>query len=184
MTKFSTTLVFALMGLHIATSQAPIIVPSIAKAPGLEDTKACLKFVNEFYAWYVAAGKNTDPLRIALKKKTANFSKELVLRLNEDYQAAAKSPDEIVGLDFDPVLNSQDFADKYVATKVTKKGSRFLVEVFATYGGKRESKPAVIPELQHVGSRWVFTNFLYKDGPKTDDLLSILKKLKAERKGR
>lgn len=181
MTKLSSTLVLAVLALQPAFSQTRSTI-LVGKAPGLDDSKACLKFVAEFYAWYLAQGKNTDPLRVALKKKQANFSKELVLRLNEDYKASAKSPDEIVGLDFDPVLNSQDFADKYVANKVTKKGSRYLVEVFAVYGGKRENKPAVIPELQRVGSRWVFTNFLYKDGPKTDDLLSILKKLAADRK--
>ena len=181
MNKLSSTLVLAVLALQPAFSQ-PTSTILVGRTPVLDDAKSCLKFVGEFYTWYLAQGKNTDPLRVALKKKPASFSKELIARLNEDYKAAAKSPDEIVGLDFDPVLNSQDFADKYVASKVMKKGNRYVVEVFAVYGGKRESKPAVIPELQRVGSRWVFTNFLYKDGAKTDDLLSILKKLAADRK--
>ncbi len=145
------------------------------------DSKSCQKFVGDFYSWYVAQAKSGDPLRVALKKKQGTFSKELVLRLNEDYAAAAKSPGEVVGLDFDPLLNSQDFADKYVAAKVTKKGTRYLVEVFAVSGGKRDAKPAVVPELVLQGKQWVFTNFLYPDGTKTENLLSILKQLKAAR---
>lgn len=183
MTKLFSTLVLAILALQLTFSQASTLsTPLLAKVAGADDLASCRKFVGDFYAWYLAQGKNKDPLRVALKKKQTNFSKELVFRLNEDYKAAAKSPGEIVGLDFDPVLNSQDFADKYVADKVTKKGNRYLVEVFAVSGGKRERSTAVIPQLQHVGNRWVFTNFLYKDGSKTDDLISILKKLASDRK--
>lgn len=187
MTRILSTLALAILSLTHAfphSSFAVLPTPVLAKSHRLDDAKSCLTFVGDFYAWYLVQGKSADPLRVALKKKQANFSKELVLRLNEDYKASAKSPDEIVGLDFDPVLNSQDFAEKYVASRVTKKGARYWVEVFAVYDGKRERHPAVIPELRRQGSRWVFTNFLYKDGSKTDDLLSILKKLAAERKKR
>src|SRR5262249_29402277 len=90
---------------------------------------SCRKFVEEFYAWYVAHDKKSDPLKLALRRKKANFSETLIQRLKEDYKAAAKSPGEIVGLDFDPVLNSQDFADKYVPGRVTQKGRQFEVEV-------------------------------------------------------
>lgn len=184
MTQISKVLNLAILGLGLGFAQAQAIGPSlITKAPSAldSDSAACSKFVGEFYTWYLAHGKNADPLRVALKTKKSNFSSELVKRLNEDYKAAAKSPGEIVGLDFDPVLNSQDFADKYVPGKVTKKGSHYLVEVFGVTGGKRSEVADVIPELQKVGGRWVFTNFIYKHDGKTDDLLSMLKKLKADR---
>lgn len=143
---------------------------------------SCRKFVGEFYTWYLAQGKNGDPLRVALRRKKTNFSGEVIRRLNEDAAAGAKSPNEIVGLDFDPVLNSQDFAEKYVPGKVTQKGRLFLVEVFSVYSGKRSDVPAVLPELRHEGGRWVFTNFVYKHDGKTDDLLRLLKQMKADRK--
>ncbi|HRF60201.1 MAG TPA: DUF3828 domain-containing protein [Fimbriimonadaceae bacterium] len=181
MKRLIPTLLIGAVAVQMLLAQSALLVPAAAQTPRSQDAKSCLKFVNDFYAGYLASGKNADPLRLALKEKGSNFSKELVQRLNEDYRAAAKSPDEIVGLDFDPVLNGQDFADKYVATKVTKKGNRYLVEVFAVYGGKRDSKPAVIPELQRSGSRWVFMNFHYPDHPKPDNLLNILKRLKADR---
>jgi hypothetical protein len=143
---------------------------------------SCRKFVGEFYAWYIARGKNGDLLRVALRRKKANFSLEVIRRLSEDAKAVARSPNEIVGLDFDPVLNSQDFAEKYVPGKVSQKGSRFLVDVFSVYAGKRSEVPAVTAELRYERGRWVFSNFIYKSDGKTDDLLSLLRRLKADRK--
>lgn len=182
MRQFLKYINLAVLGITIthAQSNGPTVISRALSAADPESA-ACSKFVGEFYTWYLAHGKNADPLRVALKTKKSNFSSELVKRLNEDYKAAAKSPGEIVGLDFDPVLNSQDFADKYVPGKVTKKGSHYLVEVFGVTGGKRGEVADVIPELQKVGGRWVFTNFIYRHDGKTDDLLSILKKLKADR---
>ncbi len=185
MTRFSKVLNLVVLGLGLRVAQAQsIALTHITIAPKVVDAEsaACSKFVGEFYIWYLAHGKNADPLRAALKSKKANFSGELVKALNEDYKAAAKSPGEIVGLDFDPVLNSQDPWEKYVPGKVAKKGNHYLVEVFGVNNGKRSPEADVIPKLQKVGSKWVFTNFLYKHAGKTDDLLSILKQLKAERK--
>jgi hypothetical protein len=143
---------------------------------------SCRNFVGDFYVWYVAQSKHGEPLKAALKQKRANFSRELIRALNEDAKAAAKSPGEIVGLDFDPILNSQDFAEKYVPGSVSQRSNRFTVEVFGFYDGKKSDKPSVIPELRHEAGRWVFTNFLYKNDGKVDDLLSVLMQLKAERK--
>lgn len=143
---------------------------------------SCRKFVTQFYAWYVAHSKNGDPLRTALRRWEPNFSSELIQRLKEDRMAAAKSRGEIVGLDFDPVLNSQDQPDKYVTGKVTRTGRLFQVDLFSVDSGKRSDGPAVTPELRHERGHWVFTNFFYRIDGKTDDLLSILKQLKADRK--
>ena len=145
---------------------------------------SCRKFVAEFYSSYVDQSKKGDPLRVALRRRKANFSAEMVRMLNSDYAAAAKSPGEIVGLDFDPVLNTQDPAEKYLPSKVSQNGSRFLVDVVSVYAGKRSAVPAVIPELRHEHGRWVFTNFLYKSDGKVNDLLSMLKQMKADRKKR
>ncbi len=145
-----------------------------------DQKESCRKFVGEFYVWYLKHS-NGGPLDKAVKLKKANFSPQLLRALEEDRRAAEKSPHEIVGLEFDPVLNSQDFAEKYIPGKVTQKGGRFLVEVHSVYDGKKSEVPAVTPELRHEGSRWVFINFHYKYENKSDDLLSMLKQLKADR---
>jgi hypothetical protein len=199
MIYFLVTLYFAMLGpwLRLAPSHSLIVPAGVigqtqagaskiasnrGQAGDSAEKAACRRFVGEFYAWYVARSQKGDPLRAALRLKKANFSPELIRGLNEDARAARRSPGEIVGLDFDPVLNSQDFAEKYVPGTVMQKGSRFWVDVFSVYSGKRSDTSAVIPELRHEHGRWVFTNFLYKTDGKTDDLLSILKQLKADRK--
>jgi hypothetical protein len=45
---------------------------------------------------------------LAIKTKSSVFSPQLALALKEDSAAQAKAEGEIVGLDFDPFLNSQD----------------------------------------------------------------------------
>lgn len=160
--------------------------PASGRAQGepTVEQASCRKFVGEFYAWYAAHDKNGDPLRAALRRWKPNFSPELVRRLKEDARAAAKSPNEIVGLDFDPVLDTQDPAERYVPGKVTRRGRQFLVDVHSIASGKRSEVPAVTPELTHEHGRWIFTNFRYTVDGKTDDLLSILSRIKADRSKR
>jgi hypothetical protein len=57
--------------------------------------------------------------------------------LKEDLAASKKSPGEIVGLDFDPFLNAQDIAERYLVGKITPKGDHYWVEVFGVWGGRK-----------------------------------------------
>lgn len=81
----------------------PGLAAAPATAPG--DAAQAGAFVQSFYDWYVKAEIDSDA---ALKKKPAYFSPELTKALKADAVAAAKSPGDIVGLDFDPFLNAQD----------------------------------------------------------------------------
>ena len=153
-----------------------------------DEKTSCKQFVQSFYTWYLAKSKapakngTPDPLEVALKKRAVNFSPELTKRLKEDFAAAAKSPGEIVGLDFDPILNAQDCGDKYEAETVTTKGNSYLVDVVSTWNGKKESHATVQPELvQIAGGKWQFVNFHYNVDNKKDDLLNVLKVLREER---
>jgi hypothetical protein len=105
--------------------------------------------------------------------------------MKQDADAQAKNPGEIVGIDFDPFLNGQDFAQKYVVGKVTHKGDRYRVEVFGIWNGKKDEIPSVVPELMYSNGQWRFMNFYYHRDPKKpseDDLLSVLRALREERK--
>jgi hypothetical protein len=108
-------------------------------------------------------------------------------RSGRNFAASAKSPDEIVGLDFDPFLNAQDKAERYVVGNVSLKQDRYLAEVYGLWSGKKNKTPDVIPELMFQGGRWTFLNFHYvytEEGkaPRRDDLLNLLKGLRKERK--
>jgi len=150
-----------------------------------DDKTSCQAFVQQFYDWYIARANApsgaSSPLETALKTRSDVFSPELCRQLKEDTAASAKSPGEIVGLDFDPILNTQEQVKRYVVKQVSNKGSLFLADVYAAEGGKKSAEPDVQPELSHSNGKWQFVNFHYKVDKKSDDLLHILKLLRDER---
>ncbi|MGA2502201.1 MAG: hypothetical protein ABSH20_31040 [Tepidisphaeraceae bacterium] len=140
-------------------------------------------FAQKFYSWYVpiALNEHAGPAwDFVLKQRSSSFSPELLRALREDSAAQAKSPGEIVGLDFDPFLDSQDPEDRYEVGKVTRKGDSYWVEVFGVRSGKRMEPAAVLAELVRKNGHWTFVNFHYPD-PNGSDLLSTLKLLREDR---
>lgn len=166
-----------------------LLAMSITGTPvyAAEDQKAsCKSFVQQFYTWYVSKSKqplvkNSSPLDIAMNTKKDAFNADLLQRLKEDAAASAKVKDEVVGLDFDPILNSQEQPEKYEAGNVSTKGTNYLVDVYSYSGGKKSAKPDVVPELAQSNGKWQFVNFHYKDTSE-ENLLTILKNLKEQRK--
>ena len=141
------------------------------------ETASVHRFVQGFYDWYlprVFNGKG-DPEMDALKSKTSVFSPELRQALMEDRAAQSKDPSEVVGLDFDPFLNSQDPAKRYSVGKVEHKGQSWLVTVYSSYSTK---EPAVTAQVEKGRQGFRFTNFLYGKG---ENLLGTLRKLKHDR---
>jgi len=141
--------------------------------------RACRNFVRAFYTWYVPGHGVED----VLKSRRSALSPELVRMLKEDMEASAKSPDEIVGLDFDPFLNAQDVAERHEIGKATAKRDSFLVEVYGIWSGKKSEKPDVVAEVAFREGHWLFVNFHYgkTELPENENLLSVLKALKRER---
>ena len=145
-------------------------------------TGAPRDFVQGFYNWYVplALKDTAEPaFNLALKSRSAAFNPELLNALREDSAAQAKVTGDIVGLDFDPFLYSQDPDASFEFGAATQKGAGNRVDIFAMRSGKKSAKPAVTAEVVQKDGRWVFVNFHYPDGT---DLLSILKTLRDERK--
>ena len=152
--------------------------PIAAGTPERPEAKSARHFVQGFYDWYVAKALNqhTGPLWDAtLKPRRSWFSPALLKALHEDAAASAKSPGEIVGLDFDPFLNSQDPVSHYFAGKVEKRGNDWIV---AVSGGKPYAKTDVLARVEKHNGSWRFSNFLYPGG---ENLLGILKALKKDR---
>lgn len=165
----------------------PLLSQGPAAAPLM---KQCADFVQQFYDGYTAKEKALmkNPgveslLETTLKEKKSSFAPNLIQALTEDLEASKKVPDEIVGLDFDPFLNAQDVGERYLVGKVTPKGDRYWVEVFGIWGGKKNTKPDVLPELAFKDGQWIFTNFHYgkANTPVNENLLSVLQQLKKDR---
>jgi hypothetical protein len=152
--------------------------------------QSCRSFVQGFYDWYVPRavravnGSAAAPaLDLALKQKSSEFGPEILRALREDSEAQAKTVGEIVGLDSDPFLNSQDPRDHYLVGNITPKGDRYWVEVYGMSLGKKGSEPDVVPELILKDGRWLFINFHYPNPsrPEFENLLSLLKSLRGNR---
>ena len=141
------------------------------------ETASVHRFVQGFYDWYLprVLKGGGDPEMEVIKTKGTMFSPELRKALLEDRLAQSKDPSEVVGLDFDPFLNSQDIAKSYTVGKIEHKGQAWLVNVYSSYSTK---EPAVIAQVVKAKQGWRFTNFLYG---KADNLLGVLRKLKQDR---
>ena len=170
----SPTKIIILSVLALFAWSAAGAAPPAADSPG--------KFVQDFYNWYVPLAKHSHKEAssdVALKKRSADFSAELKKALQEDSAAAAKSPGEIVGIDWDPFLNSQETIDRCEIGKTTEKNGTFRVEVYDFLGGKKDKKPQIIAEVKSENGHWVFVNFW---NPDKGNLLDELRQLAKDRK--
>ena len=159
----------------------PCLLHAQTKAPSSGE-KSARAFVEEFYGWYgpKALVDNPRPAwEIAIESRTASFSGEIIHGLRENAAAQKRSPGEIVGLDFDPFLNSQDPCEKYEIGGCSRVGNAFRFGVYGVVSGSKHAKPDVFAEVVRDGTNWKFKNFIYPEGA---DLLKTLKGIQAKGK--
>jgi len=158
-----------------------VLQASSAHADDASLAAASRDFVQKFYDAYVpqALAERTTPASdFAIDHLSASFDGGLLAALKEDAAAQARSSDDIVGLDFDPFLSSQDPAERYEVGTATHEGAKYLVPVYPVMAGKRSQEPAVIADVEQENGQWRFVNFRY---PGSDDLLTVLRLLKESR---
>jgi hypothetical protein len=147
----------------------------------VSDSTSARKFVQDFYTWYMQV-ENEDhdlsPTEFALKMKPRLFSDAIIKGLQKDIAVQAKSPDYIVGIDFDPFLNAQDTCEPYNTGKVTVAGNSYHVEVYGQGSCEHRKQPDVVAAVEKQNGSWVFVDFYY---PGQGDLLSALKVAKKSR---
>jgi len=132
---------------------------------------SCRNFVQSFYDSYI---KQLDSSNDFLKNRPSAFGPELYRALMDDIEAQAKA-DEIVGLDWDPILsgNGRPFGDHYVVGRITIKSAAVCwAEMHDTPSGKKSDEPVVAAELTNEVGQWRFVNFYYVY-PKSDFSASI-----------
>ena len=146
-----------------------------------ESIKSCQQFAQSFYSWYVTNAykdPHVEPWHVALNYKGNPFSSELTQALIGS-DAEAKAEGDPV-LDFDPILNTQDRAERYVVRSVTRKNGHFWANVYGVWSTPPSDQgqgPQVVAELIFRNSRWFFVNFHYPNhtSPDNENLLSILR---------
>ena len=106
------------------------------------------KFAQDFYRWYVpiaAKDNKGTAFEIAIKQRPSSFSPQLLQGLRDDAEAQAKAVGEMVGLDFDPFLNSQDPSNHYVIGQINLKNDGYWVDITLQSQRKRMRKPVSLP---------------------------------------
>jgi len=148
------------------------------------DQGAVRDFVQEFYSWYVPVAANSRsgrPSDLALNTRPSAFDPSLARELKEDSDAQEKVPGDIVGLDFDPFLASQDPCERYEVANVDKKAESYLVGVRGVGGCEKHDGVDLIAEVAFRNGTLSFVNFDYP-GLNQSDLRTILKKLRDDRR--
>jgi Protein of unknown function (DUF3828) len=135
------------------------------------------RFVQNFYIWYVPAVQVTQfapPWKIALVEREDTFDHELALVLKDDIRGQEDVTGEIVGVDFDPFLYSQDPCERYEVGSVSARQGKYFIDVHGVCSGVRNGLPDVVAEVAEQGGRWRIVNLHYA---KDKNLVSILRLL-------
>jgi hypothetical protein len=157
--------------------------PTGAQQVKLDSAATARAFVESFYRWYVpiAVADHKGPAdAIALKERRGLFSSELYRALKADNDAQARTPSELVGLDSDPFLNTQDPCERFAIGSVKRRRDLYRVEVFAVCDGTRHDRPIALADVRMTSGHWEFVDF-YHDGGK-GGLLATLRLLSKDRR--
>jgi hypothetical protein len=156
-----------------------------AQKPPANTEDSCRHFAQGFYNWYVTevfrqfkTHNSEESWHAALKHRGDSFSRELARALMQSDAEAKIDGDPV--LDFDPILNTQDPAERYIVRTVTFKKGRCWAEVYGVWSRPvpdQNKRSQVVAEMSFTGGRWQIVNFHYPNSTNTDNenLLSILK---------
>jgi hypothetical protein len=159
----------AILAAIIFAAAAPSAAPP-AEAPD--------RFVQRFYDLYTPMSASGWARAIRSQALWDFLDPGLARALKADADAQAGSPNDIVGLDFDPFLSAQDPWHRYEAGKATKAGTGYAVRVHGVAKGRRRLAPSLVVDVKPVGGHWVIADFHYPDG---DDLRGDLRQAAKDR---
>ena len=186
--------------MRIAYSPALIIMmfflascTDTTRHPVVNEKENARVFVQQFYDWYnklynggVSGTGNVSTDVYTIKHRPQYFDTRLLGKFNEYYAAEPKNADEIVGLDFDPILGAQDDGFDYKTGAVKQLGNKFFVDIHCGLQGKtRDSILAtpthIVAEVTKNRGEWQFANFLYPPPEGNgNNLVALLEQCKLE----
>jgi len=169
-------------------SPQPAVQPKAQARVETDDEKSCREFVQGFYDWYFdrlnrspTASTGVPTFDDVERLKPEVLIPSLRQMLKDDLEASSKDANDIVGLDFDPYINAQDWEGKYSIEKVSTHGGKCRAALWGTDSGKK--REIVEPELVFSNNQWVFVNFHYpgNSAPRDENLADILIALRNDR---
>jgi hypothetical protein len=111
------------------------------------------------------------------------FAPQLYSLLMKDREESAKFHDEIAGLDFNPLTNTQEDVGPLRLTIAKASNQEADLNVMFTDDPKNQAVEATLTlKMVKNGDKWQIKNILYPGGDaKNSDLISILKEIEKER---
>lgn len=131
------------------------------------------QFTQRFYSWY----EKDSPYETTVRDSGRYFAPSLLAALRADLAASKANSEEIVGLDWDPFLASQDPCPPYRAGATTHRADTVRIAIRAACGDS--SRPAVIADIVFISGTPVFSDF--EHGDERGRLTSDLRELQASR---
>jgi len=145
-----------------------------------DEARSAARFTQAFYDWYARQGEKFE---VALKASPAVFAPELLAAMRADVAAQARNRDDVVGLDWDPFLATQDPCDPYRVDRTTRRGDTILVAVTGTCADRQPRPgPDVIAEVGRFEAHWVFLDFRHAGdaGSLAQDLANLRRERAAD----
>lgn len=155
---------------------APAFPPGYTAANASATDSAATEFVSSFYrAYWPRAHAGLAAFDSVLAITPTLFAPELRTALQRDASARAAASGAIAGIDWDPVMGSQDPCADFRIGHATRTGSRVRIAIHAVCTERPGLGSPVTAEVAYAGTSWAFTNFIY--APPAGDLLQALRKL-------
>jgi hypothetical protein len=155
-----------------------LILAGASAARGAAPPRSAKAFVADFYTWYENGGHARGTAAALRQRKTA-FAPELHRALLADYRASAKNADEVVGLDFDPFLNTQEDSPALIVGEAEAKGDTQWVPLVDP--GDKMTRLTVEVACGAAGCHIVNLHYPDPTGSGNDNLVAILKVLAHDR---
>lgn len=147
---------------------------SKANAQSSNDKESARIFVQKFYDQYNKLYSDDnfehkyheDVLSYTFKKSPGYFDKHLLDEYTVYDNAMPKQANEIVGLDFDPIMAAQDSGFDYYVGNVNQKAQNFFADIHCEQKGKGKASAlketiSVVAEITKENGQWKFVNFYY-----------------------
>lgn len=148
----------------------PVALALLAATPPV--AAGPLDVVKDVYARHFAHQQRWD---LTAREARSRFAPALLALLDADDRAAAATPDEIVGLDFDPLTNAQEEAEAWTPGSAQVTGTTAAVPVELRTGTQTRR---VTVRLVAQGQQWRIADLDYGE----TTLVRTLEQLAAERR--
>jgi hypothetical protein len=140
------------------------------------DVAGAVASIQAFYDWYVPASDSNrgGPAWYAAFGRTPPIlSSELLQALRADSANKARTPGDLVGLDFDPLLASQDPCARYEVGQGSIDRDTVRLALHAVCNGERSAQPELLLLVTQHEANWLIENVQYSHAQ--TDLLAILR---------